>query len=77
MSSNPGLLICGALCIVPMLASLAVVLLFRSLAKRRITMNIEQTSIPLPQLPPDHRRLAIYFDLEERRPKENTREEDV
>jgi len=73
---NPGLVICGLFCGVPALISLLVVFLVRSLAKRRITMNVERTSIPLPDLPPDYRRIAIYFDLEERKPPVNRKEEE-
>lgn len=73
---NPGLLIVSLLCGIPTLITLIIIFLFRSLAKRRITMNVERTSIPLPDLPPDYRRVAIYFDLEERKPPEIRKEEE-
>ena len=65
---NPGIWICGLLCGVPAIVSLIVALLFRSLARRRITMNVERSSIALPELQPGFNRLAVYFDLEERKP---------
>lgn len=73
---NPGLLIISLLCGVPALITLVIIFLVRSLAKRRITMNVERTSIPLPDVRPDTRRLAIYFDLEERKPPEIRKEEE-
>jgi len=73
---NPGLWICGLACGVPALAALVVVFLVRALARRRVTMNVERSSIPLPDLTPGFKRMAIYFDLEERKPREENKEEE-
>jgi hypothetical protein len=64
---NPGLWICGLFCGLPALISLVVAFLVRSLARRRLTMNVEHSAIPLPDLTPGFKRMAVYFDLEERK----------
>jgi len=64
---NPTFWICGLLCGVPAFITLTITLLFRAFARRRPTIHIERTRIPIPDAAPDVNRLAVYIDLEERR----------
>jgi hypothetical protein len=69
MSDNPGLYICGFLCGLPAAITALVILYFRALAKRHITLDVEHSARPAPDVAPGMRRVTLRFDLEERKPR--------
>lgn len=42
---------------------------FRALAKRHLTIDLEHSDLPAPAVSPGVQRMTIRFDLEERKPR--------
>jgi hypothetical protein len=63
-TSNPAIYLCGVLCGLPAFVTGLVILYFRVLARRHITITVDR-STPVEGL----KRIAFAFDLETRKPR--------
>ena len=66
---NTGTIICGVLCGLPAFVTGLVILYFRALAKRHLALDIERSSRPAPDQPPEFKRVTLRLDLQERKPR--------